>query len=343
MKQAKLENSNMMSDMLNAFSSEVQEKISAMISELGGSNIILGYDYILFTSKKQLVEQNILHLNEMLNLYTKFLKGKIPNSDTWSEVLSLPLTKGHFINELKKRYIDWNKVAITNFPLKISKLIELFEFSTEEEGMLSDFLRLADGFDAAVSLKEYIKYFDTETGNLRFNEIHEAELLKKCTKYVNEKMLYDILSTQLFCVALNNLKTQDYSFNELPEVDVRIMSMISQDDSFGSSISVDLKNISGEGFSEIHPETEFEYLGESESTGLPIFKVNGVEYEYTSRAFSSPFKEYSEGTQKVSINILELKSVAKREAFIKYSLKLLDKGSGIIAKRVSQTILDEKN
>ncbi len=36
------------------------------------------------------------------------------------------------------------------FPSKMSKLIELFEFSTEEEGMLSDFLRLANRFDNAI-------------------------------------------------------------------------------------------------------------------------------------------------------------------------------------------------
>lgn len=329
-----------MSEVLKMFAELVDSQLDQCLKQNGQGNTILGYDMIAFSSKKNVILQNIQLLNDLMTLYSKYLVGKPIDKETLTEILALPIDSNNLlVLELKKKYLEWNKIQIPEFPfVKMSKLIEIFEFSNDAEELIKEFVSRASQIESSQSveaLRHYKKYFDSGIQSLSFSENHESQLLHSCTSYVSEHKLHDILSAHLLCVALNNLKRQDYDFNEMPEIDFRIMNMISVKE-HGSYVEVDLDAINGEGISEESPDVEFEYLGESKISGLPIFRLGDIEYEYVAPAFLSPFNEQvnaGNSSDTKRIEILDYTSPVRREQFIRYSLRLAKLGSGVIARR----------
>lgn len=321
---------NEISQLIEKLDQEITTTIESVVKSFAGQ-IVLGYNTAAFLSRKMLIAATIQPMNDIHKNYVQLLDGKESTIETLKEALTLPLHDQEQLGtELKLRYINWKKIQIPNFPyVRAEKIVDIFDFpSTDEQQRYDDIIKQAKALTITNKFN-WSKYFRAESGRLEFSPEDEKDLLSQHTLFANEDQLEDIISVHLLCMSLNNLKMEDYSFQELPEIDHRIMRMIDVGIA-GNSISVDIDKINGLGVEQqIEDQQHFELLGTNDD-GLPMFFFNGRAFEYTAPRFGSPFPDDIDEEQ--SRARLDVKRLVDQdpEKFIKTSMSLVKIGSGIV-------------
>lgn len=227
-------------NLVSEFNNEIEQAF-IRVSEKFSDKIKVGYNRNEFNGMETRLIKNIEAINELVDFYSTLLEGKEVSLQLFKELQNLPFESPTQIEcELKKRYLQWNKITIPNFPnFKIDKLIEAYDFPIEDLVLIEKIVSISEEMGKTLSF-DYEKYYDNDAQELVLTDIYKDELLEQFAVYISLDQVSDILSLHLLCVALNNLKRAPYEFNSLPEIDFRLMSRITND---GNDIALDIDKV----------------------------------------------------------------------------------------------------
>lgn len=199
------------------------------VSEHFAGKIVRGYRSQDLYFEKHRITAGIQDLNLLIENYLSVFPSLKPSRETLDEIVSQNADTVEQVEiNLKLKYIKDNEIEIPNFPnYKRSKLIEAYDFPTAvESGIKLISTTLQSSKDLIMGKRNLFDYFNQASGFFEFSDDAETELVKKFTMYASDEEISEVVSLNMFCIGLSNLKSPGYSFKELPEIDHRLMKMI---------------------------------------------------------------------------------------------------------------------
>lgn len=255
MKQSKKEKNNgeapTLDDMLLDLDSRLDGLIEVVTKSKSNGRYIVGFKKGLFLSKVRIINTSLDDLNQLMKAYCDLLTDRTVGRELLDEILSLNLAdQKNFELEVKKQYFKLHRIQIPSFPnFKIEKLIDSYEFPQDDVLLIDQILEKAKTFCSSVpggkvNDYDFKQYFDESYQSLVMSEALEDELIDQFTVYASERDIAEIVFLHLLSKSLTGLSVS-YSIEDLPEIDFRLMGLLTISNGMVSVNTERIKEIRG--------------------------------------------------------------------------------------------------
>ena len=214
-------------DLVNAFNSKLVKAIEEIADQfINTDKMFIGYNQMGFDQRICKIKDEIEILNSMLQNYQSLFPQEKASLELLDKVNKL-LQDSDIETTLKSRYLEANNISIPSFPnIRMDKLVELYAYPAEAEATIQAIVEEADRYNAH-HLPGTLNYlFDNDKRELVLTQYHIDKERERFAIYINTEQVAEIINLHLFCIGLDNSRGPEYSFNDLPEIDYRIMSKI---------------------------------------------------------------------------------------------------------------------
>lgn len=219
-------------DVLSRIDKGIDDLVVDATRENSG-RVVLGYNNLLYRQIVKLIRIHLEHLNSFVSAYIKLFPNTKVSDSLIGELMLLKLGSSAAIElEIKRRYMKSRNVEIPNFPrFRQESLIEIYDYPEDDQSDINavvtaacDFFGSAPKSDAWTG--EYSEYFSQELKKFMLMESQEKELLDHFTSYVSDDDFGELISLHMLSRALSDLSSI-YSIEDLPELDFRMMPLLS--------------------------------------------------------------------------------------------------------------------
>ncbi len=206
---------------LDELSGKIKTELETTFSNIRqtfGDKLKVGYNESGYNGELGDCHANWMPLIFMVTNYCSLLKGKKPSLDVIREIYNLPiqLKLNELTAELKKLYLIWNKVYIPNVPLKIDKLIEVYDFPASIEKTITNIVNA--GLELGKFRIENVdEFYDETLGTLLIPQQMKDEIHEEHAQFLSEQGVIKLFKLHLLCEAINSLSDPSY----LPELEFK--------------------------------------------------------------------------------------------------------------------------
>jgi hypothetical protein len=224
-------------DVVEYFSVGIDKLIEETARNYEGK-ILKGYHSFSYQCERSKILSGIKTINAAAQIYAKLLDKQLSTEDLRQFTRFLVGTNHETTyRELKRRYVKSRNISIPNLPFKEDKLIEVYDFNAQVLELIDSIVALANTINGKPEL--YLQYLKTPSNLFEFSEEDDSILLDRYTVWSSTSEISEAICLEMLCQALTNLKKPGYSFDELPEMDHRLVPMIKVD-KLDDSVTFDL-------------------------------------------------------------------------------------------------------
>jgi hypothetical protein len=298
-------------ELIKAFESSIDSQITKLTES--PEKVRLGYDNAAITAQRQILSENLSHLNNIADLYLKIFEGKKKSLETIKEVLSLPFSLPPEETEffLKEKYLNHIEYNYKLFGFRISAVVKLYDYPSGVESSIKAIISEAS---LLLKLENVVQHFDEKLGLFVVTEKDEQEIIEANTAYADADSLKDIVYTAVLVKAIKFMKElqPDYYFTELPELSWSAINKLEFDKSniYSDQIGINLNHWVSSWISSKQTDYDISVIGVDERQS-PLLKVNDKFYRAVHMSLRSVFK------QNDIIEFRELSKLENREALIR--------------------------